>query len=135
MTRPIRAKDHMSRTSVVFHAEMEIQAAMHLLLENNVPGGPVVDNLGNLVGVLTERDCLEAALSASYYEEQGGRVSEFMASDVATVDADANIIDVAREFIRRPYRYFPVMKDNRVVGHIGRREVLKALELLRDEDF
>ncbi len=135
MTKPIKAKDHMSRTSVVFHAEMEIQAAMHLLLEHDVPGGPVVDKLGNLVGVLTEKDCLEAALSASYYEEQGGRVSEFMASDVATVDADADIVEVAKQFIRQPYRYFPVTKDNRVVGHIGRREVLKALELLRDDEF
>lgn len=135
MTKPIRAKDYMSATAVVFHAEMEIQAAMHLLLEKNVPGGPVLDRLGNLVGVLTEKDCLEAALSASYYEESAGNVSEFMASDVATVDADDNIADVAKEFIRKPYRYFPVMKDNRVVGHIGRREVLRALEILRDEDI
>ena len=87
--------------------------------------------------MLTDRDCLEAALSASYCEDQGGRVSEFMASDVATVDADADadIVDVAKQFIRQPYRYFPVMKDNRMVGHIGRREVLRALELLPDEEF
>lgn len=132
MIKTFEAKDYMSKTIVRFDADMEIQTAMNLMLEKNVPAGPVFDNLGNLVGVLTEKDCLKAALDASYYEELGGRVAEFMASDVVTVDADDNIVDVAREFVRLPHRYFPVMKRSRLVGHISRRDVLRALAELRD---
>ena len=134
MTREFTVKDYMSRNRVIFRADMEIQEATHLLLERNVPGGPVMDKLGNLVGVLSERDCMEAVLKASYHEESGGRVSEYMSPDVSTVDADDTIVQVAEEFMRLPHRYFPVMKDNRVVGHIARRDVLKALERLRDEE-
>ncbi len=60
-------------------------------------------------------------------------MSEFMHADVETVDARASIADVAKLFTERTYKYFPVMQDNRLVGHISRRQVLMALEKLRHE--
>ncbi len=135
MTKAFKAKDYMSRTIVRFLADMEIQEAMNMLLDRRVPGGPVFDKLGNIVGILTEKDCLQAALQASYHEGFGGRVSEFMSREVMTVDSEDDIIGVAREFVRLPHRYFPVLKESRFVGHISRREVLKALAELRDDKF
>ena len=135
MKKAFKAKDYMSRTIVRFMADMEIQEAMNVLLDRRVPGGPVFDKLGNIVGVLTEKDCLQAALQASYHEGFGGRVSEFMSENVVTVDWDDDILGVAKEFSKLPYRYFPVLKESRFVGHISRREVLKALANLRDDKF
>ncbi len=86
-----------------------------------------------MVGILSEKDCLSPALSASYHEEWGGRVSEFMHAEVESVEADANIADVAKLFMDREYKHFPVMHENRLVGQISRRDVLKALERLRHE--
>ncbi len=134
MKKALKAKDYVSRTSVRFAADMEIQEAMNLLLDKNVPGGPVFDKIGNLVGMLTDKDCLRAALAAGYYGELGGQVAEFMSSsDVSFINADTDIFDVANEFMQSPHSYFPVLKEGRFVGHIARREVLKAIALLRDE--
>lgn len=134
MKKPLKAKDYIFKTSVQFTNDMEIQEAMNLLLDKNIPGGPVFDKLGNLVGVLTDKDCLKAALEAGYYGELGGQVEEFMSSDdVSFINADADIFDVAKEFMRSPHSYFPVLMEGRFIGHIARREVLKAIALLRDE--
>ncbi len=134
MRKLLKAKDYIFKTSVQFTNDMEIQEAMNLLLDKNIPGGPVFDKLGNLVGVLTDKDCLKAALEAGYYGELGGQVQEFMSSDdVSFINADADIFDVAKEFMRSPHSYFPVLMEGRFIGHIARREVLKAIALLRDE--
>ncbi len=133
MARPDAVKHYMSRIGVKFTPDMDVLEALHILLEKDAPGGPVLDQLGNLVGVLSEKDCLPAALSASYHEHWGGRVSEFMHADVETVDANDSIADVAKLFTERTYKYFPVMQEARLVGHISRRQVLMALEKLRHE--
>jgi CBS domain-containing protein len=87
----------------------------------------VVDDLGNFVGLLTERDCLEAVLKASYYGEWAGAVSECMQQKVRTIDAGTSIVDAARLFIETKLRGFPVMENNRIVGQLNRSDLLKAL--------
>ena len=133
MAKPAAVKDYMSRILVTFTPDMDVLEALHMLLDKDAPGGPVLDNLGNLVGVLSEKDFLPAALGAGYHEQRGGRVSEFMHTEVETVDANASIADVAKLFIQREYKHFPVLHENRLVGQISRRQVLVALEKLRHE--
>jgi CBS domain-containing protein len=53
-----------------------------------------------------------------------------MHKEVKTVDADASIPDVAAMFLQDEYRRYPVMRDNRLVGQISRRDILRALEVL-----
>ena len=89
-----------------------------------------MDEHGNLIGMLTEKDCMKVALHAGYHEEYGGKVSEYMSPSVKTIDADMSIVDVAKEFLADPHRRYPVVVDNRLVGQISRHDVLRALEAL-----
>ncbi|MEQ9563027.1 MAG: CBS domain-containing protein, partial [Woeseiaceae bacterium] len=82
---------------------------------------------GELVGMLSELDCMKIALSAGYFSHRGGPVSEYMSKGVETIDAEMSIIDLAQKFQNSSYRRFPVMKNNRLVGQISRRDVLRAL--------
>ena len=50
-----------------------------------------------------------------------------MSRDVKTVDSTYSIMYIAKEFMNTPYRFFPVMEDNRVVGVIYRGDILRAL--------
>jgi len=102
----------------------------YLMIEHRISGAPVVDEHGNLIGLLSEQDCLKVALSAGYHGEYGGRVSEYMTRDVRTVDADTSILEVAKLFLEEKLRRYPVMEGNRLVGQVSRRDVLKALEFL-----
>jgi CBS domain-containing protein len=121
-------KDYMTRTLTTFKPETDVLDAVHVLVTNRIAGAPVVDNEGNLVGMLSELDCLKVALNASYHGQWGGPVSEFMSDKVQTIDANMNIIDLAQTFLDSRFRRYPVMDGNRLVGQISRRDVLRALE-------
>ena len=130
MPKPVTARDYMSATLVTFTPDMDILQAINQLIEKRISGAPVVDKQGNLIGVLSEKDCLRVALQASYHGELAGTVAEYMHGEVKTVDAEASIADVAAMFLKDDYRRYPVIRDNRLVGQISRRDVLRALEAL-----
>ena len=131
-----RAKDFMSRNFVTFAPDMDVLEAVRMITDLNISGGPVVDNQGNLVGVLSEIDCVRAVIQASYHESRGGLVKEFMRSDFKTVDVDDSIMHVAKLFGEQShfyYRGFPVLKHSRVVGRITLRNVLRAFDVMSQE--
>ncbi len=120
----------MATDLITVTPDMDIHRAIKLLLERRISGAPVVDGRGELVGILSKKDCLEVAFSASYHQEWGGAVSEYMSHDVQTVEAGTDIVEVAELFRKGRYRRFPVMSNNRLVGQISRHDILRALEEL-----
>jgi len=126
----ITVRSYMATQLVTFSPDTEIMDAMHALLEHRITGAPVIDQRGELVGMLSEHDCIQCALNACYHDELGGRVENVMTRDVHTVDPDESILVVAEKLIGSPFRRFVVMERNRVVGQISRRDVLRALDHL-----
>jgi len=120
----------MTSDLVTFSPGMDIHRAIKLLVQNRISGAPVIDETNRLVGILSKKDCLKVAFSASYHQELGGRVSDYMSRDVETLDADTNIIEGAERFLNSVYRRFPVMDNGRLVGQISRHDILKAIEEL-----
>ena len=123
-------KDYMAKTLVTFKPDTDVLDAVHVLVHNRIAGAPVVDDAGNLLGMLSELDCMKIALHAGYHGDWGGPVSDYMSDGVVTVDADMSIIDLAEEFVQTTFRRFPVVENNRLIGQISRRDVLRALEHL-----
>jgi CBS domain-containing protein len=121
-------RDYMARHLVSFTPEMDVLDAIHELVRHRIAGAPVLDEHGELVGMLSELDCMKIALNAGYFGDRGGPVANYMSAGVETVDAEMSIIDLAQKFLDGSFRRFPVMKDNRLVGQISRRDVLRALE-------
>ncbi|MCF7981716.1 MAG: CBS domain-containing protein, partial [Pseudomonadales bacterium] len=101
--------------------------AVSLLQKNRISGAPVIDENGHLVGVLSEGDCLNAIIKNIYYEEAGGKVSEYMSTEVETIGPDEDIIDIAVDFNKKRKRRFPVIDDGRLVGQISQRDILRAV--------
>jgi predicted transcriptional regulator len=120
-------KDYMTGKLVTFQPDTDVLDAIQVLISQGIAGAPVVDDHGDLVGMLSEIDCMKIALQAGYHGQWGGPVSEFMTVNTETVDANMNIIDLAQRFLETSFRRFPVMKDHRLVGQISRRDVLRAL--------
>jgi len=120
--------DYMATDIISLDPDMDIHKAIKILVDNRISGAPVLDAGGNLVGILSKKDCLKVAFTASYHQDLGGRVSEFMSADVQTVDAGTSIIDMAERFIGGSYRRFPVIRNGRLAGLISRHDILKAIE-------
>jgi CBS domain-containing protein len=104
--------------------------AIHELVHHRIAGAPVVDDKGDLVGMLSELDCMKVALNAGYYGDWGGPVSDYMSTEVESVDANMNIVDLAQRFLDSGFRRFPVLRNHRLVGQISRRDALRALSEL-----
>lgn len=119
--------DFMSKDLVTLTPDMEINRAMNILLDRRISGAPVLDSDGFLIGVLTKRDCLKAALDASYYRDWGGRVEAYMSHPVTTIEASMDVISATNLFIEKPFRRFPVMDGGKLVGQLSRTDALRAL--------
>lgn len=121
-------KDYMARTLITFKPDTDVLDAVHTLVSQRIAGAPVVDDEGSLVGMLSEIDCMRVVLDASYHGQSGGPVSDYMTTDTKSVAAQMSIIDLAQEFVQHRFRRYPVLEDNRLVGQISRRDVLRALQ-------
>ncbi|WP_196258049.1 CBS domain-containing protein [Pelagibacterium limicola] len=126
MSAPQTIADYMVTELVSLPIDLEINRAVALLLDKRIPGAPVVDETGNLTGILTKKDCFKAALSASYYKQWGGTVGRYMTREVQTLAAGTDIVSAAEAFLASPYRLFPVMENGRLVGVLSRSDLLHA---------
>lgn len=124
--KSIEVKDYMVASLVTFSPSMDVMEAIDVLVQNRISGAPVVDDHGNLVGLLSEKDCMKVAIQAGYYEELGGRVEDYMSKKVITVESESSVLDLAKMFLEKGPRRYPVVEDNRLVGQISRRDVLRA---------
>jgi len=127
MTQRPRIRDYMARDLVTLSTTLEINRAAALLLERRISGAPVVDARGGLVGVLSKKDCLRAALHASYYRDWSGTVDKYMSANPETLDADLDILEAAEAFLASHFRRFPVMSEGALVGQVSRADILRAL--------
>ena len=124
-------KNHLEETqspSVLNHPYIDIKITLILLLKNKISGAPVLDENGNIIGVLSEIDCMETLIQDSYYHESRGSVSEYMSEKVTTVDAQMGIVDLAEFFVQKHFRRLPVVDHGKLVGQVSRRDVLKAIQ-------
>jgi len=128
MLQDIPVKRYMSRYVFTFKPEQEILEAAKLMSERGISSAPVIDDLGNLVGVLSDTDCMEAAVKIGFDPGWKGLVKEYMSQNVVTVEANESVLKIAERFLKDRFRRYPVMEDNRLIGQISRIDVLKALE-------
>jgi len=125
--KTIRVKDYMARRLTTLEPDTEILHAVQKLIKNDIAAAPVVDKDGALVGILTEKDCMRVVLNACYHSEYGGTVADFMSNEVEAMSPEDSITDAARRFLDKRYHRYPVLDNNRLVGQISRRDLLRAL--------
>jgi len=120
--------DYMSTDLVSFGPDDDIVAAMRKLLQHEVSGAPVLDQHGELVGILSQKDCFSIAYRTAYHQDWGGQVRQYMSSPVEHLRADCSVVDAADRFLHSSFRRFPVLRDGRVVGLVCRHDILRALD-------
>jgi CBS domain-containing protein len=117
----------MSKNVVTLAPEAEILQAVHKLIEKDISGAPVLDRHGRLVGVLSERDCMQVAMQGDYHGMPAGLVKDFMSGNPQWVSPEQSILTLADLFINGRFHRYPVLDNGRLVGVISRRDVMKAM--------
>lgn len=127
------AADMMTRKLIILSPETDIYEAIHVLIKKGISGAPVVDDQGNLMGMLSELDCLRVMTQGAFEGLPEGKVVDYMTCPVTTIKPEASIIDVVTVFMKNPIRRVPVMDaEGHLLGQISRRDVLVAIETMRD---
>lgn len=126
--RSLKVSDYMSRYPAVLTPHMPIEEAVAKLIAADLTGGPVVDVNKQVVGFLSEQDCLGMMLEGTYHNEQSANVEDCMSSAVLTVYEDMDVLDLAQKLGANKPKLYPVIDyTNRLVGVISRTQVLKAI--------
>ncbi|MEZ8142236.1 hypothetical protein A1OO_18235 [Enterovibrio norvegicus FF-33] len=132
----IKVKDYMNKRPVTFKASMSLSVALEKMLNANQSGGPVLDENHHVVGFLSEQDMIHKLLRMGYYCHDTNTVDDCMHKEVSAVLPDDSIIKLAEEMLPGKPKLYPVVdEDDRLVGIITRRDILKAIATQIDDSF
>lgn len=146
----ITARDIMSTDLIVAGPDMEITKATQLLLENRINGLPVVNDSGQLVGIICQSDLIAQqkklpipsvftlldgfihVTSIKRIEKEARKiaattVSHAMTANPVSIKPDTGIQAVAALMVDSNFHTLPVVDDDRLVGIIGKEDILRTL--------
>ncbi len=122
----LKAKDIMTTDVVSVTKETPVYEAMELLIENEITGMPVVDDEMNLIGVITEKDCLR--LFHADEDERNKTVGYFMTQPAVHYKENDSLQTICDFMIINYFRRVPVTdKKGKVVGILSRPDVIKYI--------
>ena len=146
----LTAKDIMTAPAITLTPDTDIIAAGRLLLEKKINGMPVVDHDGTLVGVICQSDLVaqqkkltvpsvftlldgmiplssQADMEKEIRKMSAVDVSQAMTTPPVSVAPGTPIDEVASMMVDRKLYTLPVVDGGKVVGVIGKEDILKTL--------
>ena len=123
-------EEYMTRDLITFKKDTDINVVIKSLLDNRISGAPVLDNNGQVVGLIDDKDCLNVLFGDVYNRlpTTTDTVSSYMSNVMKSISVNQNILDVASVFVSSPFKRLLVMDDNnKLVGQISRRDILRAI--------
>jgi CBS domain-containing protein len=148
----LKVKDIMTRDVLTVAPETHMTDAARLLLENQINGLPVVDRDGRLVGILCQSDLVAQQkklplpsvfffldgyipiplTSRKHIEDEVRKiaaitVAEAMTPHPVTVHPEDDIEKAAGLMVDKNYHTLPVLENDRLVGVVGKEDVLKTI--------
>jgi CBS domain-containing protein len=146
----LRAKDIMAKEVITVTPETKTAQAARLLLEHRVNGLPVVNQDGLLVGIICQSDLVAQQkkltlpsvfnlldglipltpvrnLEHELQKIAASTVAQAMTSNPATVSPETSLEDIASLMVDKKYHTLPVVEAGKVVGIIGKEDVLRTL--------
>lgn len=146
----ITAKDIMTRDVITISPETEIAQAAKLLLTNRINGVPVVNEAGELVGILCQSDLIiqqknipipslftlldgfipltsSKKIDKEVEKIAAAKAEDAMTANPVTVNPDTGIEEVAALMVEKSYHTLPVVDAGKLVGIVGKEDVLRTL--------
>ncbi len=121
------ARDIMIKKVITLRPNVQAMDAIKIMLKHKIAGVPVVDALGQYVGVFTEKSSLSVLIGVEYESNPTTEIGHYVDTEAATIDEDTDLLTIVNIFLKKPYRRLPVLRNgNELVGLVCRRDVLRA---------
>lgn len=126
-------RDIMTKNIVCFNEDQTIHDVMDALIKNRISGGPVVNKNNELIGIISEGDCMKEISDSRYFNMPilDKSVGYFMTKEVQTLPAMMSLFDAASMFHKTGRRRFPVLDNGNLVGQVSRKDIVIAAANLR----
>jgi CBS domain-containing protein len=143
------AGDLMTRDVAVVHLETSLLEAVKLMARRRISGMPVVDDAGNIVGMISEGDLVRwhegstekqvrwldllaegfelAPVFLERIRAEHHKVKAVMSPGAITVTEDTLAREVASLMHRKAIKRVPVLRDGKLVGIVARSDLVRAL--------
>lgn len=133
----LKVKDYMTTDLITFRPEQSVQDVVEAIIKFKISGGPVVNDRNELVGIISEGDCLKQLSESRYYNMplDHDNVDKRMVRDVETIDGNMDVFDAANKFLSCKRRRFPIVENGKLVGQISQKDILKAALELKGENW
>ncbi|HPF09815.1 MAG TPA: CBS domain-containing protein [Flavobacteriaceae bacterium] len=133
----IKVSDYMSTNLVTFRPNQSVMDVMNTLIKKRISGGPVVNENNELVGIISEGDCIKQISNSRYYNHpmEDIKVEDHMTTNIETIDGEMNVFDAADKFLNSHRRRFPIVRDGKLVGLISQKDILKAAIQLKGQQW
>jgi len=146
----ITAKDIMTREVITISPDTEIAQVAKLLLTKRINGIPVVNDAGELVGILCQSDLIiqqknipipslftlldgfipltsSKKLDKEVEKIMATKAEDAMTANPVTVNPDTAIEEIAALMVEKSYHTLPVVDAGKLVGIVGKEDVLRTL--------
>lgn len=146
----LKARDIMTREVITVAPETEVADIAKLLLEKHLNGVPVVDETGAIVGIVCQSDLIAEQKklplpsfftlldsfipisSTTRAEKEVQKITAMKAADAmtpdpVTIDPETGIDEIASIMVNRNYHTLPVTEGGRLVGIVGKEDILRTL--------
>lgn len=120
-------RDVMDASIVPLRLDTSLAEAVDRITDSHHLGLPVVDSDQQLVGFLSEQDCMKYVISGSYYADSMTRVGDIMRPEPLKVSANESLLALAERMQTGKPKNYPVCDEGRLVGLVTRSAVLRAL--------
>jgi CBS domain-containing protein len=136
----MKAGEIMSSPVVTATVDMSAREAVALLAEHRITSMPVVDDNGDVIGIVSEVDLLRSRVAhdpRAHLLPQRDRgdpprtVRDVMSDAVVCLSENADAADLAQVLVDNRIRAVPILRGGELVGVVSRRDVLRTL--LRDD--
>lgn len=126
--------DYMVKNLITFKPDTPIVKVIDKLLENKITGAPVLNEKGEVVGLIDDKDCLNVLVGGVYHNRPVGEdnVASYMSNVMRSISINSDIVDVANIFLTTPFKRLLVTDEKgRLAGQISRRDILRAIKDLK----
>lgn len=126
--KPALVSDYMTKKLITFRPDQPVAEVMQTLIKNKISGGPVVNEKNELLGIISEGDCIKQISESRYYNMpvDNDTVDKHMVTNVETIDGNLNIFDAAKQFLNSKRRRFPIVERGKLIGQISQKDILIA---------
>lgn len=116
-----------SAEKISLKPDLSLDKVSDHLSMHHLPGAPVTNDQQELIGYISEFDCLRQLMQSSYYCDNTALAEDVMSTELIFSSPNITIMDLASSMNKDKINVMPIVENGKLVGAVSRGDVMRAL--------